>query len=137
LQVHFIFNILLFNFITETAAFGIPLCHLIFSLPPSILDSVAESGPLALIMAPTRELALQIDVEIGKLLSGQKTVKTAAIVGGQPIQAQATVLRNGVHIVVGTPGRINDCIESSYLVLNQCSYIVRYCTLHARALLSE
>ena len=88
-------------------------------------------------MAPTRELALQIDVEIGKLLSGQKTVKTAAIVGGQPIQAQATVLRNGVHIVVGTPGRINDCIESSYLVLNQCSYIVRYCTLYARALRSE
>jgi ATP-dependent RNA helicase DDX23/PRP28 len=108
----------------KTAAFGIPLCHHVISFPNSILESVAEDGPLALVMAPTRELALQINVELGKLLSGQKNVHSLAVVGGQSITEQATKLRNGVHIVVGTPGRINDCVEMAYLVLNQCSYIV-------------
>ena len=108
----------------KTAAFGIPLCHHVISFPKSILDSVADDGPLALVMAPTRELAIQIDVELGKLLSGQRHVCSLAVVGGQSITEQATKLRNGVHIVVGTPGRINDCVEMAYLVLNQCSYIV-------------
>jgi len=108
----------------KTAAFGIPLCHLIFSLPAAVLSTVAENGPLALVMAPTRELAIQIDVEFKRLLSRQTNIKTACIVGGQPIQVQAMELRNGVHVVVGTPGRLNDCLESAYLVLNQCSYIV-------------
>lgn len=108
----------------KTAAFGIPLCHHIFTLPQKILSSVAESGPLALVMAPTRELAQQIEAEIVRLLSLQSNIKTTCIVGGQAIQNQAMALRDGVHIVVGTPGRINDCIENAYLVLNQCSYIV-------------
>jgi ATP-dependent RNA helicase DDX23/PRP28 len=108
----------------KTAAFGIPLCHLILTLPEQVLHSVAENGPLALVMAPTRELAIQIDVEFKRLLSRQSNIKTSCIVGGQSIQHQAMELRNGVHIVVGTPGRINDCIENAYLVLNQCSYIV-------------
>jgi ATP-dependent RNA helicase DDX23/PRP28 len=75
-------------------------------------------------MAPTRELALQIDGEFEKLLSKQKHIRSCCIVGGQAIQQQAQAVRKGVHIVVGTPGRINDCIENSYLVLNQCCYIV-------------
>ncbi|KAL9190650.1 hypothetical protein ACHAXT_000356 [Thalassiosira profunda] len=108
----------------KTAAFGVPLCHHVLSFPQSILDTVAEEGPLALVMAPTRELALQINVEFGKLLSSQRNVVSLAVVGGQSITEQATKLRNGVHVVVGTPGRINDCVEMAYLVLNQCSYIV-------------
>ena len=108
----------------KTAAFGIPLCHLILSLPDIVLSSVVENGPLALVMAPTRELAIQIDIEFKKLLSRQDNIKTACVIGGQQIEKQAMELRNGVHVVVGTPGRINDCIESAYLVLNQCSYIV-------------
>jgi ATP-dependent RNA helicase DDX23/PRP28 len=75
-------------------------------------------------MAPTRELAQQIEAELVKLLSLQSNIKTATIIGGQVIQNQAMTLREGVHIVVGTPGRINDCIENAYLVLNQCCYIV-------------
>jgi len=108
----------------KTAAFGVPLCHHVLSFPAEILDTVAEEGPLALVMAPTRELALQINVEFGKLLSSQRNVVSLAVVGGQSITEQATKLRNGVHVVVGTPGRINDCVEMAYLVLNQCSYIV-------------
>ena len=108
----------------KTAAFGIPLCHYLLNLPLSVLDDVANQGPLALVMAPTRELALQIDVEFQKLLSRQSNIVSCAIVGGQPIQQQAQKLRDGVHILVGTPGRINDCLEMAYLVLNQCCYIV-------------
>lgn len=108
----------------QTIAFGVPLCHYLLNLPDAVLQSVADEGPLALVMAPTRELALQIDVELQKLLSRQNAVRVVAIVGGQPIQQQAQVIRQGVHIIVGTPGRINDCIEQAYLVLNQCCYIV-------------
>lgn len=83
-------------------------------------------------MAPTRELALQIELEIKKLLSTQGNknsngnifIKTCPIVGGQNMQRQAQELRSGVHILVGTPGRINECIDMAYLVLNQCCYIV-------------
>lgn len=108
----------------KTAAFGIPLCHYLLNLPTDVLDNVANEGPLALVMAPTRELALQIDAEFQKLLSRQSKILSCAIVGGQPIQQQAQKLRDGVHIVVGTPGRINDCLEMAYLVLNQCCYTV-------------
>ena len=108
----------------KTAAFGVPLCHHVLSFPQNLLDTVADEGPLALVMAPTRELALQINVEFGKLLSAQGNVVSLAVVGGQSIQEQATKIRMGVHIIVGTPGRINDCVEMAYLVLNQCSYIV-------------
>jgi ATP-dependent RNA helicase DDX23/PRP28 len=108
----------------KTVAFGVPLCHYLLNLPKRVLDSVAEGGPLALVMAPTRELALQIDGELQKLLSRQQVVKTCGIVGGQPILQQATILRNGVHIVVGTPGRLNDMLAMSYMVLNNCSYII-------------
>jgi len=113
----------------KTSAFGVPLCHHVLSLPSivSTISNVAENGPLALVMAPTRELALQIDIEFKRLLSRcrpEGSVRTLAVVGGQPIQVQASALRDGVHIVVGTPGRINDCVESTYLVLNQCSYVV-------------
>jgi len=85
---------------------------------------VADDGPLALVLAPTRELALQIHGEFLKLLSRQNTIRAAVIVGGQSIQHQAQELRKGVHVVVGTPGRINDCIEMAYMVLNQCCYMV-------------
>lgn len=108
----------------KTAAFGIPLLNFLFNFKDEILDRVADQGPLALVMAPTRELALQIDVEFHKLLSRQDKIKSVAIVGGQPILEQAQKLRAGVHVIVGTPGRINDCLEMTYLVLNQCSYIV-------------
>jgi DEAD/DEAH box helicase len=108
----------------KTVAFGVPICHYLLNLPKEVLGSVADQGPLALVMAPTRELALQIEVELSKLLSRQRIIQSIAVVGGQPIQQQAQLIRRGVHIIVGTPGRINECIEMAYLVLNQCCYIV-------------
>jgi len=113
----------------KTAAFGIPLVQYILQLPSSItaIENVAENGPLAIVLAPTRELALQIDGEFQKLLTfcvKPNQIVGTCIVGGQSMTAQAQRLRDGVHIIVGTPGRINECLELTYMVLNQCSYCV-------------
>jgi ATP-dependent RNA helicase DDX23/PRP28 len=93
-------------------------------LPTAIQQKVAEHGPLALVLAPTRELALQIHGEMEKLLTFCPNIICCPIVGGQNLQKQAQQLRKGVHVVVGTPGRINECLEMAYMVLNQCLYIV-------------
>jgi len=109
----------------KTVAFGLPLCHALLTSDDDLLSSVAENGPLAVILAPTRELALQIEGELQKVLSRcEGLLKTCPVVGGQSIQQQAQWLREGMHIVVGTPGRINECIEMAYMVLNQCKYVV-------------
>jgi ATP-dependent RNA helicase DDX23/PRP28 len=85
----------------KTCAFGVPLLQYVLQLDPSILSkqNVAAEGPLALVLAPTRELALQIHVELDKLLSCQRLVETVAILGGVPIQQQAQLLREGTHVV--------------------------------------
>jgi ATP-dependent RNA helicase DDX23/PRP28 len=109
----------------KTCAFLVPLLNYFLSLPEASQsrDSVAENGPLGIIMAPTRELAQQIDEEAVKLML-YTTFQSFCIVGGQDIEDQGAKLRNGVHLVTGTPGRLVDCLESNYLVLNQCNYIV-------------
>ena len=84
---------------------------------------MAEAGPLALVLAPTRELALQIAEEARKLGSGVGA-KVVTIVGGESIEVQGTQLRTGCHIVVATPGRLRDCLERRYAVLQQCNYVV-------------
>lgn len=107
----------------KTCAFVVPMCSYIESLPDVRRERLADDGPLAIIMAPTRELAQQIEVECQKL-SAHLGYKTCSVVGGQSIQDQGFNLREGVEIVIGTPGRLKDCIESRYLVLNQCNYVV-------------
>jgi len=119
----------------KTAAFGIPLVQYLLLLHPDLtsVQHVAEQGPLAMVLAPTRELALQIDGEFQKLLhfsflhqgDFQKSkILCCPIVGGQNLTVQAQKLREGVHVVVGTPGRINECLEMAYMVLNQCLYTI-------------
>jgi ATP-dependent RNA helicase DDX23/PRP28 len=107
----------------KTAAFLIPLLIYMMELPVALVLRVADEGPLAVVMAPTRELAQQIEEECIKLARYTK-FKTACIVGGQSIEEQGFILRKGVEIVIGTPGRMVDCIENNYLVLNQCNYVV-------------
>lgn len=51
-------------------------------------------------------------------------LQTALLVGGQSIEEQVIQLRKGCEIVIATPGRLNDCLESHYIVLNQCNYVV-------------
>jgi ATP-dependent RNA helicase DDX23/PRP28 len=109
----------------KTCAFLVPLLSYIVHLPSSktTRDSVAENGPLGIIMAPTRELAQQIDNEAKKLML-YTNYHSICIVGGQDIEQQGMNLRKGIHLVTGTPGRLVDCLASNYLVLNQCNYII-------------
>lgn len=107
----------------KTAAFIIPMLSILLQSPPEHLSRCAHEGPLAVIMAPTRELAQQIDEECSKLAKYTDFI-SACVVGGQSIEEQGFKLRKGVHIVIGTPGRICDCLENNYLVLNQCNYVV-------------
>ncbi|MEO0763300.1 MAG: DEAD/DEAH box helicase, partial [Pseudomonadota bacterium] len=76
-----------------------------------------------LVLAPTREFATQIHDEILKLARGS-SVRCLTVVGGSAIGDQGFILREGVEVIVGTPGRLNDCLDNQYLVLNQANYVV-------------
>lgn len=106
----------------KTAAFTIPMLAYIQRLPP-LTDENRSKGPYALVLAPTRELAQQIESETNKFcrLLGYKCV---SIVGGKAIEEQQFNLREGAEIIIATPGRLKDCIERSVLVLGQCTYVV-------------
>lgn len=97
------------------------LCF-IQNLPP--LDfSNHHLGPYALILAPTRELALQIEQEATKF-SSALGFNCVSIVGGHSIDSQSKNLGLGAHIVIATPGRLRDIIERRIMVLGQCTYLV-------------
>ena len=78
---------------------------------------IPDRSPQAIILCPTRELCMQVADEIAKVGSKIKKLKILAVYGGQPIGKQTRVLKKGVHIVVGTPGRVIDHIERGNLDL--------------------
>lgn len=98
----------------KTAAFGLPLVQTIRE--PS--DSVQ-----ALVLAPTRELALQVCKEIDSFSTGSYP-RTAAVYGGQSMGIQLKALKRGVEIVVGTPGRVQDHLERGTLDLSKIKYFI-------------
>ncbi|XP_057671652.1 probable ATP-dependent RNA helicase DDX23 [Diorhabda carinulata] len=107
----------------KTLAFLIPLLSWIQSLPKLERNEDADQGPYAIILAPTRELAQQIEEETVKF--GQPLgIRTVVVVGGLSREEQGFRLRLGCEIVIATPGRLIDVLENRYLVLNQCTYIV-------------
>ncbi len=98
----------------KTGAFGIPL----------IENIIPDAGYVqAIIMAPTRELAVQVTEEINSLSADHK-IRVVAIYGGQPIDRQIDRLKRGVDIVVGTPGRIMDHLDRKTLNLSKVQYVV-------------
>lgn len=105
----------------KTCAFLLPMLMYISTLP-KLTPKTAIDGPYALIMAPTRELAQQIAEEADKF-SADMGITSVSIVGGVSHEDQSWALRNGAEIIIATPGRLYDCIERRYLVLNQCNYI--------------
>ena len=107
----------------KTCAFLVPLLCYMLKLPKHQIKRCGDEGPLAVVMAPTRELAMQIEEECIRLAKFT-SFQTVCIVGGQSIEEQSIKLRKGVEIVIGTPGRMVDCIENNFLVLNQCNYVV-------------
>ena len=74
-------------------------------------------------MAPTRELTMQIEEETIKF-ARYLSLRVCCVVGGQSIEDQGFKLRKGCEIVIATPGRMNDCLDRRYAVLNQCNYVV-------------
>ena len=98
----------------KTAAFGIPLVE---RIDPTML--VVQ----ALVLAPTRELASQIALEVGKI-GRRRGVRVAAIYGGASMGAQLSELKRGAQVVVGTPGRILDHLKRGTLSFESVSYLV-------------
>jgi ATP-dependent RNA helicase DDX43 len=86
-------------------------------------DKIAEqSGPYILILAPTRELAIQIEKEVVKYQ--YKGIKAICIHGGNNLKQQIDLLESGVEIVVATPGRLNDLVAGGYIKLESITYLV-------------
>ena len=81
-------------------------------------------GCQALVLCPTRELATQVANEIRRLARFQQNIKVVALSGGQPIGPQIGSLQHGAHIVVGTPGRIQDHLRKRTLDISQVETLV-------------
>jgi ATP-dependent RNA helicase DeaD len=99
----------------KTAAFGIPMIEHIVPF---------EKFVQAIILCPTRELAVQVSEEMKKLAKYTKGVWVTTVYGGDSIDRQIKSLKAGANIVVGTPGRVIDLIERRALKLQQASMIV-------------
>jgi len=99
----------------KTAAFGIP-----------IVEKVEgdRKVPQAIIIVPTRELAIQVAEQIYKLSAHFRKIRVLPVYGGQPIERQTTALRKGVQIIVGTPGRVLDHIRRKNLNLSEIQHLV-------------
>ena len=98
----------------KTLAFGIPLIQAIDQTVPKVQ---------AIVLAPTRELAVQITLELQKI-AAYTQVRTVTIYGGQSMNIQLDALRRGAHVVVGTPGRTIDHLKRGTLHLDSVRFIV-------------
>lgn len=107
----------------KTLAFLIPLLVWITSLPKIERVEDVDQGPYSIILAPTRELAQQIEEETIKFAK-MLDIRTVAVIGGLSREEQGFRLRLGCEIVIATPGRLIDVLENRYLVLSRCTYIV-------------
>ncbi|BDZ46746.1 ATP-dependent RNA helicase DeaD [Naasia aerilata] len=99
----------------KTAAFALPIL--------SRLD-LTQQTPQALVLAPTRELALQVCEAFESYAAHLRGVRVLPVYGGQGYGVQLSALRRGVHIVVGTPGRIMDHLDKGTLDLSELKYLV-------------
>ncbi|BDZ50834.1 ATP-dependent RNA helicase DeaD [Frondihabitans sucicola] len=99
----------------KTAAFALPIL--------SRLD-VSQKKPQALVLSPTRELALQVCEAFEQYASQMRGVHVLPVYGGQAYGVQLSALRRGVHVVVGTPGRIMDHLAKGTLDLSELKYLV-------------
>ncbi|WP_101845891.1 DEAD/DEAH box helicase [Zhihengliuella sp. ISTPL4] len=99
----------------KTAAFALPVLERL---------DVAQKTPQALVLAPTRELALQVCEAFESYASRMKGVHVLPVYGGQGYGVQLSALRRGVHVVVGTPGRIMDHLAKGTLDLSELQYLV-------------
>ncbi|MFH1762018.1 MAG: DEAD/DEAH box helicase [bacterium] len=99
----------------KTAAFGIPILEAIIT---------KERIPQSMVLCPTRELAVQIAEELKRLAKYKRDISILPIYGGQPIERQIHALRRGVHIVIGTPGRVMDHLDRKTLNVSSVKMVV-------------
>ncbi|VDP26870.1 unnamed protein product [Heligmosomoides polygyrus] len=115
----------------KTAAFLLPIIHhILVNGPEAIRPSMMSSSgrrtfyPAALVLAPTRELAIQIHKEAAKF-SYRTNIITAILYGGREnYREQINRLRGGCHILIATPGRLIDILDQGYIGLAGCRYLV-------------
>ncbi len=99
----------------KTASFGIPI----------IETTDAHSKKIqALVLCPTRELAIQVSEELGELLKYKRSIRVIPIYGGQSIDRQFRALKQGVQIIIGTPGRVIDHINRGTINLSEIKIVV-------------
>ncbi len=99
----------------KTAAFAVPILSRL---------ELRQKKPQALVLAPTRELALQVSEAFERYAAHLPGVHVLPVYGGQGYGVQLSALRRGVHIVVGTPGRIMDHLEKGTLDLSELRFLV-------------
>ena len=108
----------------KTAAFGIPVLQRIAERPRPQLGEIGRGLPLALILAPTRELCLQIADDLRDFSKYLDGIHIEAVYGGASIEQQIRALRKGVQIIVATPGRLIDLMKRGVAKLDDVYNVV-------------
>jgi ATP-dependent RNA helicase RhlE len=106
----------------KTAAFSLPILHTLLPLA-STSTSPAKHPIRALVLAPTRELAIQVYDNI-KTYAKHTALRSTVVYGGVDIKTQTPILKTGVEILVATPGRLLDHVEQKTLSLSQVQFLV-------------
>jgi len=99
----------------KTAAFGLPILTML---------NIDERKPQALVLCPTRELCVQITRDMKAFAARVSDVSILAVYGGTPIEAQLRALKRGVHVVVGTPGRMLDIMRRKRMDLSGIERVI-------------
>ncbi|MEJ6951593.1 DEAD/DEAH box helicase [Natronospora cellulosivora (SeqCode)] len=99
----------------KTAAFGIPILEKV---------NTNNKNPQAIILCPTRELAIQVAEELKRLARYKQNIYTLPVYGGQAIKRQIKALKKGVQIIIGTPGRVMDHMRRGTLKLSDIDFLV-------------
>ncbi|MDO3645541.1 DEAD/DEAH box helicase [Nocardia mangyaensis] len=110
----------------KTFGFGVPLLHRIATADTG--TTPLDGTPRALVIVPTRELCIQVSKDLENaskyLTNHQGSLKVCAIYGGRPYDTQIAALRDGVDVVVGTPGRLLDLANQNHLILGKIGVLV-------------
>jgi len=99
----------------KTAAFGLPMLH---------LTNIGDLTTQSLVLCPTRELCIQIALDLTNYAKYTKGINIVSVYGGASIENQIKALRKGAHIVIGTPGRTKDLIKRRKLKINSVARVV-------------
>ncbi len=99
----------------KTAAFSIPVLEMV---------DPGDKSLQAVVLCPTRELAIQVSTEIKKIGKYMHGIKSLPVYGGQPIDRQIRALKGGVQVVIGTPGRVIDHINRKTLKLDNVKMVI-------------